>query len=212
MSNDPINVNRFQNKVRALFGMRGGNPVPTLKDILPTVVLEDDRPEAAFGGGEMLLCGFAVNLAVVAEQSAVLLRNPPGSGVIDVVSYVVNTASGTDISVWFGNNDPDIIAPPWSSVQGAPRDSRFLGGVTGLAFSAALIQRAGTLTAAEVTTLTAGAVQIDRIGQSSASLIPRRNYVIRPGYYLLLLGVLANFEVRNQWQGYERPQERGLPS
>lgn len=84
---DNINVVRFAAKVRAMFGMRGENPTPTLKDIVPVVVIENDRPESnyALGNTEGLRGGVLDSAAVAANNSWGAVYNPVGSGIIGVI-------------------------------------------------------------------------------------------------------------------------------
>src|SRR6267142_5919528 len=92
MSKAPINVNRFQNKVRALFGMRGENPIPTAEELPPTIVLESDRPTMAYPGGELLIWFAQVSPAIAANRSFVAAVNRPGTGLIVTVDQLFTDA------------------------------------------------------------------------------------------------------------------------
>lgn len=210
MPKSPINVVRFQNKVRALLGFRGENPIPTIDELRQALVIENDRPEWSFAGGEFLWSTFASPAAVALEQGSLALLNPAGSGMISVVRAVALLAAAQIVQVLWVNSD--VAANPGYASQTtvSPRDSRWLGGALGLTGAAATRALSGTLTAGEVTTL--GGLQFDRLENISNGSFVDRTYIIRPGYSLVLLMANANVAADFIVHGYERTAERGLPS
>jgi len=85
---DPINTSRWQNKIRAMFGLKGGNPIPTLADLVPVVPIEVERPEWSLAGGETLWSGLIEQPAVAAEFGFCALVNLAASGVLCIVEEV----------------------------------------------------------------------------------------------------------------------------
>lgn len=88
-----VNVARWQSKVRALFGVDGANPVPTLKDIIPVVVIENDRDDWGFAGQERPGGNVNTQALVAGEFGQIGLLNPIGSGVITTVRQVENLSA-----------------------------------------------------------------------------------------------------------------------
>jgi hypothetical protein len=83
-----IQVGRVNAILTKLLSMKEGSPSPVLApEVLPVVVLENDRPEYVFLGGGKLCAGGLEQAAVALERPFVQLFNPVGSGVLLVVHY-----------------------------------------------------------------------------------------------------------------------------
>src|SRR5258705_10772111 len=94
MPDQPINVVRFQNKVRGVMGLRGENPIPDLTRLLPVVVIENDRPEHAFAGIELLSGGENVQPTTAAQFSFVGVRDPLDSCVfVTCTDYLLDSST-----------------------------------------------------------------------------------------------------------------------
>lgn len=202
--NRPISAAYLERKLRAIVGVGGSNPLPDLGDVTGLITLESDRPEWRITANEQLFDGFFNSGAVVAEQLTLLIHNPPSSGVIAVLTHLHQFTIATN--VFFGNNDPTVVAPPWGVVNGANRDTR---GLSGLGFTCAVKFYSATLTAAEVTTLTAGGILIDRVevGVAGSSIYHERTYILSPGYWIAFIATAANVAGMVSLHGYERPLE-----
>lgn len=84
-----INQVRYQNKVRTMFGTDGDNPIPTLNELLPVVVVENDRFESRFPGNEFsFVGGLSVAAGGAGNSSNVALLNPTGSGILATVEAI----------------------------------------------------------------------------------------------------------------------------
>jgi hypothetical protein len=88
---NPINIRRWQNKVRSIFGFRGDNPIPSIAELLPVVVIENDRPEWGFGGNEFYSGIQRTQAGISTQFSHVAIVNPPSTGVLVVIEKVVST-------------------------------------------------------------------------------------------------------------------------
>lgn len=79
-----INVARWQNKVRAMFGIDGENPIPTLDELLPVAIVEGDRIEREAAGTVVEFMGDSQDIAAggAGNVGQVVLLNPSNSGVI----------------------------------------------------------------------------------------------------------------------------------
>lgn len=83
-----INAGIWQDKVRAMFGLQGGaNPVETIEQLVPVVVVENDRPEFSFAAGEHRYSRMSfIGAGGAGVLSVVGLHNPPDSGYIAVIT------------------------------------------------------------------------------------------------------------------------------
>lgn len=207
---EPINVSRWQDKVRAFFGMRGDNPVPTPAELRPVVVVECDRPEWGLSGKENLYSAFLSRAGVVAEFAYVALLNPRDSGLICVVEGVFPT-SGTPR--YFRCRPSDIAATsPFllgqtSVTQGDDslnRDFRRLPGSDNSGVSG-MFQVIGS----HATPPGLGPFFKHPPTTSEGFKLP---IIVAPNSALLLRGDVVNtlLELNIVWR--ERPQERGVLS
>jgi hypothetical protein len=85
----PINVNRYQNKVRAMLGIRGENPIPDIEKLQLVLVVESDRSEWSWPGGEGLGGNGFNQTAIAAQRSFVAFVNPVGSGLIATIEDIL---------------------------------------------------------------------------------------------------------------------------
>src|SRR5258706_13171670 len=85
----PINITRWQNKLRAMMGMRGANPIPDLEALKPVVVIEDDRMEWGYAGAEFYYSNEFESPAAAAQLSYGVLVNPVGSGLLGILEGVI---------------------------------------------------------------------------------------------------------------------------
>lgn len=90
MTTQYINVSRWQNKIRTMFGIDGGNPIPTLAELLPVAAVEVDRDEWGYAGQERHGAILTQQPAVAGEFGVIGLVNPLNSGVVTVVRFVEN--------------------------------------------------------------------------------------------------------------------------
>lgn len=215
----PINVNRWQNKIRAMMGLRGENPVPTLAELVTVVGVELDRAEWGYAGQETRWISRNISSAAVAGQlSGVGIRNPIDSGVLVIVELVVNTAVSSSQNAQVKlRRGPDPIATFLSDVTvNGIIDTRFypVDGTTNPPDSAH-----------EVTTAIAGGLPAPAqpLGffpsgpstQESARLLVHPFHpvaILAPGSLLLLEGTVANLAMSGWFYGRTRVLERGLPS
>lgn len=120
----PINTSRWQNKVRAMFGLQGDNPVPTLRDLLPVAIVENDRPESRVAGGDFLVGAFGTQAAGAAgTTSQIALINPVKSGLVGIVVGVLPSVVSNMFRLLGPNELPSFTAPTGTAGIGY-RDSR----------------------------------------------------------------------------------------
>lgn len=94
-----IQVGRFNGVLHKLLDMKEGAPAPSLSsDVIPTLCLENDRPEYKFLGGERLAAGVSDLVATAGQQAYARLRNPANSGVLCILEQaIITVAASTDI-------------------------------------------------------------------------------------------------------------------
>jgi hypothetical protein len=200
----PINVLRYAAKIRAMFGIRGDNPAKTIKDILPVVVVEGDRPENAYGLGntEGLRAAILDSAAVAAQNSWGAIYNPAGSGIIGIV---------------------DVFAS--ITVVAAGRVQVAVVGQQQAAFATIVAAGAASLTARD-TRLHTPTIQVSGLKQSFGSAVgalvtPMWDLedgtypwpvVLAPGSALLFSNITLNERLEVNIVARERAQERGITS
>jgi hypothetical protein len=196
----PINVNRFQNKVRALLGMRGENPVPTLDELSVSLSLEQDRVEWGFAGNEFY-GGVVRTQALVAGQfSYVAIVNPALTGVLVVVEDIL---SNVECDLYIASPADVAAVPPYLAGETATvgvfeRDLRIpAGGV----FAA----RAST--GSQTVIPWRGPLANFLLGRE----LTRYNVMIPPGRALIAAGIAAG-AIRVTFLIRERAIERGIGS
>lgn len=215
---EPINVVRFQNKVRAFFGMRGSNPVPTLAELVPGVIVETDRPEWGYAGLEPRWISRNNSSAGVAGQlSSVGIYNPPDSSVLVVVEGLVNSSASSSQNCQIKIVRPNPAPTFLSNVP--------VNGCIDTGFLPADGASQAQMAAHEVSFVAAGGLgsPATPLGffpslastqeADHAMLHPFRPLaILRPGGLILLEGTVANLAVSGFFYGRERAQERGVPS
>lgn len=100
MKSRALSAAYLERKLRAITSVQGDNPLPELADLQGLLVLENDRPEWGFPGGE-LRSAFATSSAAggAANASVVGLFNPVGSGLIAIVERLWgDTDPGTPVN------------------------------------------------------------------------------------------------------------------
>lgn len=189
-----INVNRWQNKLRALIGVRGENPIPTLSPALtPVVVLEDDRVEWGFAGGDFIFGYFASQAAVVGEQGFMGLVNPAGSGIIAVVDLFMSVQVA---HIYIAGLAQVPIVGQTAFLQG----NGFLRDVREEGQNAACGRSSGS---------SAAPPWLGPIGRILANAERRINVVLPSGTGVLIVGIAANTQLDSGMTWRERAQERG---
>ncbi len=79
-------IHRYNELVKKLLGAKGGEPMTELAaELLPVIILEQERPEYAIYKSELLWMCSVGQAASVGNFSHVGVRNPVGSGIISVV-------------------------------------------------------------------------------------------------------------------------------
>jgi len=122
-----LQVGRFNAILTKLLSMKEGAPSPILApEIIPTVVLENDRPEWAFLFGGRLGAAGLEQVAVALEFPAVQLFNPVGSGILMVVEHFqFESTTGQQFRV-------GPTATPLATAPGGASGSRDLRGVSSI--------------------------------------------------------------------------------
>jgi hypothetical protein len=89
-----IQVGRYNLLLHKLLAMEEGAPAPQLTgEIVPCIVLENDRPEYRVLGGVNSYLGGGLAAAVVGELGETVLFNPVGSGVLVILQWAACTLS-----------------------------------------------------------------------------------------------------------------------
>lgn len=83
-----IDVNRWQMALRWAFGVAGAYNPQLADEIVPTMVLEDDRFEQRIGRGELSFGGVANGAALAANITQVGLLVPAQSGVVVTLEMI----------------------------------------------------------------------------------------------------------------------------
>ena len=117
-----IQTGTFDNLIRRLYSIKGGGSElsETLGDVFPILDLENLPSELLLLRGWVLSMGRIQNTAGVGALNAHQLFNPPGSGMIMVLTSLRMSSSATSV-VTYG---PAFTALATSSVAGARRDTR----------------------------------------------------------------------------------------
>lgn len=209
----PINVVRWQNKLRAMLGVRGENPVPSVAELVPVIVVEEDRPEWGYAGQERRFA--TANLSqggFGGEFGYIVLINPVGTGIVATVECVCNTTSFQGAILKLGALDPvteaEFVA---RATVTAGLDSREHDGTT--MPNSALVTSVGTI---------AGALPRNPhyfLGLGAANQPAPSSYtdfgyraILAPGSWLAIEGAVVATAISGWFRYRERAQERGKPS
>lgn len=96
-----IGVGRYNRLAQRLLQVKAAPPMPTLAgELSASLVLECDRPEWKFLGGERLLqCSQSI-AAAAGLPSTARLRNPRISGVLAIVEGLIAGSDSNNLIVW----------------------------------------------------------------------------------------------------------------
>lgn len=122
-----INSARWQNKLRAMLGIDGENPIPTVKELVPTAVVEQDRIEWGAAAGETRWMAEQGQLAGGAANSGLFaLLNPTGSGVLAVVELVAAVCAGGSVELTIAAEATILATFAQAVTNVIPRDTAFI--------------------------------------------------------------------------------------
>ncbi len=191
----PINVARLVRKYRAIIGLRGEDWPRDATELPPYVCVEQDRPEWAFAGGELL---WWIDRVVAAGGAGVrsegALVNPPGGNILIVCSFVKLSAAGTEVEVVLVNGAP-------------PASFALIAGEVGIRDSRWGISAQPRVEYFEKTTLASSGFVSD---WSNSGTLDRIDAIIHPGNFLAFKPRIDNVAFTVRAMGYERPQEYGV--
>lgn len=189
MPMNEIQVGRWNSVLHKLLAMKEGAPSPLLApEVFPVVVLESERPEWAFLGGEKLCVGQISRAADVGNFSFVYFVNPIDSGTLAVITAVLS-------------NDPDNTHLFSSGT-----------GVVATAFGAQLDSRSGVFpTTIASTSGFASGVAVARPGTPLTFLWMLRGVaytmfpiILSPGAFLNIAGNVVNRSLNITFHWRER--------
>jgi len=155
-----IQVGRLNGLLHKLLAMKEGSPSPTLApEIVPAIILENDRPEFHFAAGTTIAMAGGDAGAVVGQVPQILITNPASSGVLTILEHVLLIKTAATVfaqllptSVGSGGqarNVRDSRRPP---VVVAGSHAGIATRVTGTNAAVSLITAAGYVMRAEVDT------------------------------------------------------------
>lgn len=129
-----ILVGRFNGILAKLFGMKERAPSPVVAaEIIPTIVLESDRPEFKFIGGERLGMAGGPLTSAVGELSSLTIFNSPGSGVLVVLEkHITSSTSSQRIVMGLVTTAPAAIGADFASRHRDFRQSTVIGPSVGI--------------------------------------------------------------------------------
>lgn len=198
----PISAAYLERKLRAITGLKGDNPLPELADLAGLLTLENDRPEWAIAGNELLgIRGFDA-AAGVAQFSFAIIENPDLSGVITIVEDIrgqPNNAAGTSnpftVNLEIGG---PLSTPPggMTNVPFLPRDLRLFKPIAGPSPFATHLRDDG-VAAVPMTGVPANNQLLTEVVLAGAQTNFLGDYcsgpwILPPGSRLWLQGVLVN--------------------
>jgi len=95
-------IHRYNELVKKLTGAKGGEPMHELAaELLPVIILEQERPEFAIYKGELLWFQQITRGASVGNFSHIGVRNPASSGlIVTLEQFSINTAALVDVAVF----------------------------------------------------------------------------------------------------------------
>lgn len=173
-------------------GMPGGSPAPSLApEIMPQLVLENDRPEWGWPKGEMLVSGNFYQSAVALQLSFVEFINPATSNTIATIRNVTN----------IGATSFAITRAAFSTAAGV---TVLYGGVADLRYtfrSHSILVRTGS----------AAAVSNQGIFYGMTSTAPpfTGSIILPPGSLVRCVGIAANTTIDFNLTWYERQAQAG---
>jgi hypothetical protein len=122
MAVNEIQIGRWGNILHKLLAMKEGNPAPILApEVIPTVVLEAERPEWNFLANVVNAWGFVDQAAAVGQVAQCGILNPVGSNVLAVLESVsVSKVDANQFRLYVLFQD-NAVTP----TRGSYRDFRF---------------------------------------------------------------------------------------
>jgi len=119
-----VEVGRYADLLRKLLSMKGVVDVaPELSpEVSPVFIMEADRPEWQFLKNEKLMSAVFAVTGVVAQNSAVRLRNPAGSGVVATIEHII-LSGNMALELFYERNT--IQAALATVLPTVARDTRF---------------------------------------------------------------------------------------
>lgn len=203
-----INSSRFANKVRSMFGFKGDNPVPGIRDIIPVAIVEEQLPEFFYPAGDWLGCCFSSLGAVAAETFFNVIWNPPGSNVLGIIERVGSVAAGA-VGVMFWTITDPAGNTGFARQSIAPRDIR-INNANSLTFAGFALQFwSGTLTAAEVA---AYPIASCRFPPSVMPWLAGEFWVVPPGFGFGFTSNTQNLLAQCEYGLRQHIQEAGIRS
>lgn len=191
-----IQGGRWDQGLRRIFSMKQGAIAPTLAgELLAAIILENDRPENFAMVGTRLCQGGTASNGVAAQRSMVQLMNPVGSGVVGVVTAVVQLLNGAG-----KHGLSHTITALTTATFGFLTDTRLFN-FTGTTIRSTLQVR--SLTAAALVTST----QIARCSGIVNDQVPYiiSPIILKPGTGILTAPDAVNTSNTTHFTWYERP-------
>lgn len=204
-----VNNARFQQIARGKFGIKGDNPVPTLRDVIPVAIIEDYRPEDFLvGGDDFLFATFFGAGAVALETYASVIWNPPDSGVLGIIEAIDGANTGATTGFFFYTVTDPALNGGLNRGSLLSRDTRMSSNGTITQLSGFALQFwTGTLTAAELALFPVSAM---RFPTALFPHHPGEVYVIHEGFGLGYLSNVQNLAANAAYFGRQHLQPQGV--
>jgi len=188
-----IQVGRLNAVLHKLLDMKEGAPAPQLAgDVVPSIILENDRPEFHFLGNSRLCGGGLYRAGQAGFYNKVALSNPAGSGVLCIVERFDVFASTNGQIDMMGVDAVSLVG----SQNGYLFDTRYGGNAWSLS----------TFPTCQITfeeTAFAGYgvnVQVYRNTANTTMTIDKPNIILGPGTGIMLENqIVANAMGVNLW-------------
>lgn len=199
----PYDINSRHNQIaRSIFGLVGASNPLDLEDLIhAVVVLEGERADRSFAAGERYWAGHHVIAAGGAGvRTEILIRNPPGSGILSTVIGVFMDAGGFIGWVDVVN---DALPPNFGAALNLihPVDHRFFGpGGSGS------VKMTTTVHTKNVGIAT-GIFELGLIGSANKAWTVNRDVIaiMEPGAAIALQASVDNQGISAAWFGREVP-------
>jgi len=202
MAVNEIQIGRYNSLLHKLLAMKEGAPSPILApEIIPVVVLENDRPEWRFLEGVILRAGGGSQAAGGAGTVAMYgLRNPVGSNALLVVERVfIGTTTISVFTIQTLNQDSALTAANF----GFPRDNRVSGAAGAVAKAGVGICVGGSA----ATGFTNAKDLVSLLVPANVTSVFDLSFVLQPGTELIILCGTANLAFRASFAWSERSME-----
>lgn len=193
---NPISAAYLERKLRAILGLSGGNPIPTLPDVRGFITLENDRPEWALAANELLMMFHAGAAQAVGELAYIAFTNPTGSGVLAIFEELRSmTVPGTGgaTNPWAVHYDlaATALAGVLSTSTGSARDMRLIPAGSSSGNFGAIVTQVGndvtpSATATRVHPVLSGATN----GQQAD--VYQHPIILPPGRRIILIAEAVN--------------------